>query len=57
MTLEGERWEIWRDNEAFSQRFTSIVSPDQQVISGHWQKRGAAGDWEHDFAVAYRRVK
>jgi hypothetical protein len=56
MTLEGETWKIWRDDEEFSQRFEAVVSAELDRISGRWEKRSRGGDWEHDFAVSYRRV-
>jgi hypothetical protein len=57
MTLEADTWKIWRDDQEFSQRFTSTVSADRDLISGHWEKRAAGEDWEHDFAVTYRRAR
>ena len=56
MTLDAEAWHIWRDDDEFSQRFTSVVSPDRDLISGRWEKQSGAGAWEHDFAVTYRRA-
>jgi len=56
MTVERGTWKIWRDDEVFSQRFEALLSADLNLISGRWEKRPGGGDWEHDFAVAYRRV-
>jgi hypothetical protein len=56
MTLDGETWKIWRDDEHFSQRFEAVVSAEFDVISGRWEKRSSSEDWEHDFAVTYRRA-
>jgi hypothetical protein len=56
MTLEGEIWKIWRDDQEFSQRFEAVVSAERDRITGRWEKRASPGSWEHDFDVAYRRV-
>ena len=56
MTLESETWKIWRDADEFSQRFEAVVSPGLDLISGHWERRHSGEDWEHDFAVTYRRL-
>ena len=56
MTVDGQTWKISRDDEAFSQRFEAVVSADLDLISGRWEKRHRGGDWEHDFAVTYRRI-
>jgi hypothetical protein len=56
MTLDGETWKIWRDDAEFSQRFEAVVSSNQELVSGRWEKRHGGGAWEHDFAVTYRRL-
>jgi hypothetical protein len=56
MALEGGSWKIWREDPDFAQRFEAAVSADDDLISGRWEKRPGAGDWEHDFAVTYRRI-
>lgn len=56
MALEAETWKIWRDDDDFSQRFTSTVSAGRDLIIGRWEKRAAGEGWEHDFAVKYRRA-
>jgi hypothetical protein len=55
MSLESERWRIWRNDPEFSQRFEARIDPGRGRISGSWEKRSSAGEWEHDFTVEYRR--
>jgi len=56
MTFDGETWRIWRDDQQFSQRFEAVVSAGLDLISGRWEKRSSGEEWEHDFAVTYRRL-
>ena len=39
----------------FRQRFTGTFSEDENTITGAWEK-SPGGDWEHDFALTYRRA-
>jgi hypothetical protein len=56
MTLEGDRWRMWRDTPAFSQRFSAQIEADGQVIRGRWEKSSDQGvTWEHDFNLDYVR--
>jgi hypothetical protein len=55
MRLSEERWTIWRDDPEFSQRFEALISADHHFVDGRWEKRPAAGEWEHDFNVMYSR--
>jgi hypothetical protein len=61
MDLADGTWTLTRDSADFSpldfaQRFTGTFSPDESTITGAWEKRFAGGDWEHDFALTYRRA-
>ena len=56
MSLTDDTWRLWRNNVDFSQRFEATISPDQNVMTGRWEKRASGGDWEHDFAVTYSRA-
>jgi hypothetical protein len=40
----------------FRQRFTGTFSTDQNTINGVWEKSPEGGEWEHDFALIYRRA-
>jgi len=60
MSLAAGVWTLTRESPDFtrldfSQRFTGTFSADGNTISGNWEKR-AGGDWEHDFALTYRRA-
>ena len=60
MSLADGVWTLTRESPDFApldfqQRFTGTFSPDGNTISGAWEKR-LDGDWEHDFALTYRRV-
>jgi hypothetical protein len=54
-------WTLTRESPDFSpldfrQRFTGTFSEDMDTITGAWEKRLDGGEWEHDFALTYRRV-
>ncbi len=55
MSLADGVWKLWRDDPEFSQRFEATFLADGS-IRGAWEKRHERGRWEHDFAVAYRRL-
>jgi len=61
MSLADGVWTLTREAPDFSpldfrQRFTGTFSPDQNTISGAWETGPAdGGQWEHDFALTYRR--
>jgi hypothetical protein len=60
MSLADGVWTLTRESADFTpldfqQRFTGTFSADGNTISGAWEKR-LGGDWEHDFALTYRRV-
>ena len=60
MSLADGVWTLTRESPDFtrldfSQRFTGTFSADGNSISGAWEKR-SGGDWEHDFALTYRRA-
>ena len=61
MGLADGVWTLTRESPDFTplefrQRFTGTFSEDAHVISGAWEKCLDGGDWEHDFALSYRRV-
>lgn len=54
-------WTLTRESADFSpldfrQRFTGTFSQDENSITGAWEKGPGGGEWEHDFALTYRRV-
>jgi hypothetical protein len=54
-------WTLTRESPDFSpldfrQRFTGTFSQDQNTITGAWEKCPDGGEWEHDFALTYRRA-
>jgi len=60
MSLVNRVWTLTRESADFTpldfqQRFTGTFSADGNTISGAWEKR-LGGDWEHDFALTYRRA-
>ena len=60
MSFADGVWTLTRESPDFTpldfqQRFTGTFSPDANTISGAWEKR-LGGDWEHDFALTYRRL-
>jgi hypothetical protein len=55
-------WTLTRESPDFSpldfrQRFTGTFSGDQNTITGAWEKTREDGEWEHDFALTYRRTR
>jgi hypothetical protein len=61
MSLTDGVWTLTRESPDFSpldfgQRFTGSFSQDGNTISGVWEKRRGGAEWEHDFALTYRRV-
>jgi hypothetical protein len=62
MTFAGRLWSLTRDSPDFTpldfaQRFTGTFSEGGSTITGAWEKRpDGDGNWEHDFALVYRRV-
>lgn len=56
MSLDGARWQMWRDTPEFSQRFEAQLYPDTGAIRGRWEKSTDQGaTWTHDFNVDYIR--
>jgi hypothetical protein len=61
VTLAGGVWTLTRESPDFTpldfrQCFTGTFSEDGNTISGTWEKCLNGSDWEHDFALTYRRV-
>ena len=55
MRLTNHRWQLWRNNPEFSQRFEADINTDGTSIEGRWEKCGSGSVWEHDFNVTYTR--
>jgi hypothetical protein len=54
-------WTLTRELPDFSpldfrQRFTGTFSEDENTITGAWEKSPGGAEWEHDFALTYRRA-
>jgi hypothetical protein len=56
MSLEGGVWELWRDGDDFSQRFSGSFSDDGQRIEGRWEIAHDGNTWETDFDLTYIKV-
>jgi hypothetical protein len=61
MGLADGVWTLTRESPDFSpldfrQRFTGTISEDGNTITGAWEKCLDGGEWEHDFALTYRRA-
>jgi hypothetical protein len=61
MSLADGVWTLTRESADFSpldfrQRFTGTFGDDGNVITGTWEIGYNDADWEHDFALTYRRV-
>jgi len=56
MSFNGSKWQLWRYNKDFAQRFEAVLSADSRTMTGQWEKSTNGGEWEHDFDVEYRRL-
>lgn len=61
MTLADGVWTLTRESPDFTplefrQRFTGTFSQDGNTITGAWETGRDDGQWEHDFALIYRRI-
>jgi hypothetical protein len=61
MTVGDGVWTLTREAPDFgpldfAQRFTGTFSADGNTISGAWESRSDPDDWQHDFALTYRRA-
>ena len=61
MSFADGVWTLTRESPDFSaldfrQRFTGTFSEDGNTITGAWDKCLDDGEWEHDFALRYRRT-
>ncbi|MEV6399429.1 hypothetical protein AB0M39_32355 [Streptomyces sp. NPDC051907] len=60
MSLVDRVWTLTRESPDFTpldfgQRFIGTFSEDGNTIAGAWEIRHDGGEWEHDFALVYRR--
>ncbi len=53
ISLDDGVLRIWRDDPAFAQRFSAMLSRD--TFEGLWQLARTPGDWQDDLRVTYRR--
>ena len=56
MSLEGGVWKLWRNGPDFPQRFTAKISDDGNTIEGAWELASDGSNFEHDFALTFRKV-
>ena len=61
MSFADGVWTLTRESPDFTpldfrQRFIGIFSADGNIISGAWETAHDDGQWEHDFALTYRRA-
>jgi hypothetical protein len=61
MSFADGVWTLTRESPDFTpldfrQRFTGTFSADGNTISGAWETGRGDGQWEHDFALTYRRA-
>jgi hypothetical protein len=57
MSIGDGRWELRREGEPFSQRFTATISDDGDTIVGRWEKALDGRTWETDFDFTYRKTR
>ena len=61
MSFADGVWTLTRESPDFTplvfrQRFTGTFGADGNTISGAWETGHDDGQWEHDFALTYRRA-
>src|SRR2546430_757988 len=61
MSLADGVWTLTRESPDFTpldfrQRFTGTFGADGNTIDGAWESGRDNGEWEHDFALTYRRA-
>jgi hypothetical protein len=50
-------WRFWNDAPGFAQRCSHALSDDDNSINGQAElSRDDGATWEHDLAIAYRRI-
>lgn len=56
MSIGNGEWELWRQGEPFSQRFTGIFGDDRKTITGRREIAGDGTNYGTDFDLTYRGV-
>lgn len=56
VSVRDGTWTWWRDDPAFSQRFTGEIAADGRTIVGRGEMRRDGGAWEPDLALTYTRA-
>jgi hypothetical protein len=56
MSINDDEWNLWREGEPFSQRFTARISDDGNTITGRWEIAEDFAHYTTDFDLIYRRV-
>ena len=55
--MTGDVWRFWNDVPGFSQRFTGTLTDDDNAMDADVElSRDDGATWEHDLAIAYRRI-
>jgi len=62
MSFADGKWTLSRESPDFTpldfrQRFSGTFSEDANTIRGAWEKSIDGAEWEHDFALTYRRIR
>jgi hypothetical protein len=55
MSMTDGVWQLWRDGQPFSQRFTGTFSDDGKAIAGLWEIQ-EDGAWKTDFELTYTKI-
>ena len=57
MSFASDSWRLWREAPNFSQRFAGEFSRDRKAITASWEMSRDGRTWEHDFNMAYTRMR
>jgi hypothetical protein len=56
MTIGDGEWNLWREGEPFSQRFTGRFTDDAMAIVGRWEKAEDGTNYTTDFDLTFTRI-
>jgi hypothetical protein len=57
MSLDRGVWKVWRQEPAFWQRYTGVISADGTAITGAWAGSTDGRAWKHDFGLNYFKTE
>jgi hypothetical protein len=56
MSIGDGEWNLWRQGEPFTQRFTGRFEDGDRKIVGRWEKAEDGSNFTTDFHLIYTRI-